>query len=265
MSSACSPARTRVDRAVMVAALDVDDLGEPALPLRHVIRDVGHEVRVAAVGLAHHAVLVVAVVGGAQPQRALAARTSCRKRRARCTVGVDAAVGVERAFEDSSGRTSRRTPGGRDPAPCEARPPRSGGCFSMSDRSWPDLRRGSAARAPRCTRRDSRPRETTASRPGAPSRGRAPRPRGSRSAGRRRCSSTRASPRVPARPEGWRAHRRAPPAGRARRAAGRWDWPTRTRPSPSRPSRARDVPNASPSASTRVPRSTAAPPGSASR
>ncbi len=35
------------------------------------VGDVGHEVGVAAVGLAHHAVLVVAVVGRAQPERAV--------------------------------------------------------------------------------------------------------------------------------------------------------------------------------------------------
>ena len=58
------------DRAVVVGALDVDRLGEAALELGQVIGDVGHEVGVAAVGLAHHAVLVVAVVGGAQPERA---------------------------------------------------------------------------------------------------------------------------------------------------------------------------------------------------
>jgi hypothetical protein len=55
---------------VVVAALDVDGLRIAALELLQVIGDVGHEVGVGAVGLAHHAVLVVAVLGAAQPQRA---------------------------------------------------------------------------------------------------------------------------------------------------------------------------------------------------
>src|SRR3712207_7296760 len=41
---------------------------EAAVPLGDVVRDVGHEVRVRAVALAHHAVLVVAELGGAQPR-----------------------------------------------------------------------------------------------------------------------------------------------------------------------------------------------------
>ncbi len=58
------------DGAVVVRALDVDGLDEAALELVHVVGDVGHEVGVRAIGLAHHAVLVVAVFGGAQPQGA---------------------------------------------------------------------------------------------------------------------------------------------------------------------------------------------------
>jgi hypothetical protein len=59
------------DGAVVVRALDVDHLGEAALELLDVIGHIGHEVGVAAVGLAHHAVFVVAVVGGLEPQRAV--------------------------------------------------------------------------------------------------------------------------------------------------------------------------------------------------
>ena len=55
---------------MVVGALDVDRLREATLELGEVVGDVGHEVGVAAVGLAHDAVLVVAVVGGAQPERA---------------------------------------------------------------------------------------------------------------------------------------------------------------------------------------------------
>jgi hypothetical protein len=74
------------------------DLGEAALPLVHVVGDVGHEVGVGAVGLAHHAVLVVAVVGGAQPQRAasskvLPAATSAAR-------SLDAAARVQAGLEE---------------------------------------------------------------------------------------------------------------------------------------------------------------------
>ena len=77
-------ARTHAgDGAVVVAALDVDDLDEAPLPLVDVIRHIGHEVGVGRGRrptflcstfrrrLAHHAVLVVAVVGAAQPQCAV--------------------------------------------------------------------------------------------------------------------------------------------------------------------------------------------------
>ncbi len=59
------------DGAVVVGTLDVDHLGIAALPFGHVVGDVGHEIGVRAVGFTHHAILVVAVVGGAQPQRAV--------------------------------------------------------------------------------------------------------------------------------------------------------------------------------------------------
>ena len=86
------------NRAVMIRALDVERTVEAALELRHVIRDVGHEVRVAAVGLAHHAVLVVAEIGRAQPQRAfvLVGRAGLHEPGHR---RIDASVGVERTFE----------------------------------------------------------------------------------------------------------------------------------------------------------------------
>ena len=56
--------------AVVVRALHVDDLRVAALELGHVVGHIGHEVGERAVLLAHDAVLVVAVLGGAQPQRA---------------------------------------------------------------------------------------------------------------------------------------------------------------------------------------------------
>ena len=63
------------------------------------IRDVGHEIRVPAVRLPHHAILVVAEVGGPEPQRALglvrlAGREQSLDRR------VHAPVGIERALEE---------------------------------------------------------------------------------------------------------------------------------------------------------------------
>ena len=55
--------------AVVVRAPHVDRAVEPALGLVLVVGDVGEKVGVAPVRLAQHAVLVVAVGGGAQPQR----------------------------------------------------------------------------------------------------------------------------------------------------------------------------------------------------
>ena len=63
MPIACRPARTRVTVLWWSEPCTLITLREAALELGDVIGDVGHEVRVAAVGLAHHAVLVVAVVG----------------------------------------------------------------------------------------------------------------------------------------------------------------------------------------------------------
>ena len=70
-----------------------------ALPLLDVVGHVRHEVGVAAVGLAHDAVLVVTVIGAAQPQRAavlegLAGRDELLHR------GLDAAAAVEAGFEE---------------------------------------------------------------------------------------------------------------------------------------------------------------------
>jgi hypothetical protein len=83
---------------VVVGALDVDDLGEAALPLGDVVGHVGHEVGVGAVALAHDAVLVVAVVGGLEPQRAvllvgLAVGDQLVHR------GLDAAAGVQAGLQ----------------------------------------------------------------------------------------------------------------------------------------------------------------------
>src|SRR5690606_15065385 len=59
------------DGAVVIGALLVDDTLEAALPLVGVVGDIGHEVGITAVALAHDAVLVIAEAGGAQPQRAI--------------------------------------------------------------------------------------------------------------------------------------------------------------------------------------------------
>ncbi len=57
--------------AVMVGPPDVDHPVETALEFLHVVGDVGGEVGRAAVRLDQHPVLVVAVSGGAEPQRAV--------------------------------------------------------------------------------------------------------------------------------------------------------------------------------------------------
>ena len=57
--------------AVVIRTLLVDDSFEAALPLVQVVGHIGQEVRVTAVALAHHPVLVVSESGGAQPQGAI--------------------------------------------------------------------------------------------------------------------------------------------------------------------------------------------------
>ena len=59
------------DGAMVVGALDIDHLLETALPFGDVVRHIRHKVGVAAVALAHHPVLVVAISGGLEPQRAV--------------------------------------------------------------------------------------------------------------------------------------------------------------------------------------------------
>ena len=85
-------------RAVMIRSLHIDRVRESALPLGDVVGDVRHEISVAAVGFPHHPILVVAVVGGPEPQRAVLfvglARGSERAHR-----GLDLALGIERGFE----------------------------------------------------------------------------------------------------------------------------------------------------------------------
>ena len=84
---------------MVIGALHVDRDAKAALPLGDVIGDVRHEIGERAVGLAHHAVLVVAVVGRAQPQRAvflvgLAAGDERVDRRVDLAVGVEARLQV---------------------------------------------------------------------------------------------------------------------------------------------------------------------------
>ena len=52
----------------MIGALFVDYTLIAALPFVVVIGDIGDEVGIAALALAHHAILVIAKVSGAQPQ-----------------------------------------------------------------------------------------------------------------------------------------------------------------------------------------------------
>ena len=56
------------DRAVVIGALDVDDFVKATAPFVDVIRHVRYKIGVAASALRHHAVFVIAKVGGAQPQ-----------------------------------------------------------------------------------------------------------------------------------------------------------------------------------------------------
>ena len=85
-------------RAVVIRTLDVDGLGETPLPLAQVIGHVRHEIGVAAFGLAHHAVLVVTVVGGAQPQRAVLLEGVAAGHQSRHGL-FHLAVGVERRLQ----------------------------------------------------------------------------------------------------------------------------------------------------------------------
>ncbi len=56
------------DGAVVVHALDVDGAGVTTLPFGQVVGHVRHKVGVAAVAFFHHAVFVVTIVGGLEPQ-----------------------------------------------------------------------------------------------------------------------------------------------------------------------------------------------------
>ena len=69
--SACTPALQAGDVAVVVGAPDVDEQLEAAGELVAVVGDVGQQVGGLAVGLHEDAVLVVAEVGGAQPDGAV--------------------------------------------------------------------------------------------------------------------------------------------------------------------------------------------------
>ncbi len=86
-------------RTVVVGAQLGDRAFIAALPLGQVVGDVRHEVGIGAVGLAHHAVLVVAEVGGLQPQRAafLVGMAGSDQLLHRL---LDLAVAVQRAFQE---------------------------------------------------------------------------------------------------------------------------------------------------------------------
>ena len=83
---------------MVIRALDVDGLRETPLPLAQVIGHVRHEIGVAAFGLAHHAILVVTVVGGAQPQRAILLEGVATGHQTRHSL-FHLAVGVERRLQ----------------------------------------------------------------------------------------------------------------------------------------------------------------------
>ena len=90
--------------AVVVGAPDVDEQVEAAGELVAVVGDVGQQVGVLAVALDQHPVLVVAEVGGAQPDRAVRRR---RPRRARA--GRPASARWHRCRPSTARRTRRRS------------------------------------------------------------------------------------------------------------------------------------------------------------
>src|SRR6185437_12693632 len=86
------------ERAVMIRALNVDGSLESASPLIEMIGHIRNEIRVAAVRLADHPILVVAEVGRTEPQGAIAlVRLTARNQP--LDGSIEAAVRVELRFE----------------------------------------------------------------------------------------------------------------------------------------------------------------------
>ena len=86
------------DGAVVIAALNIDRLLIAAFPFGHVVSHIRYEVSVSTVRLTHHAVFIIFVLGGAQPQRAvlLIGFTGSDQ----CIHGTfDFTVGVQRGFQ----------------------------------------------------------------------------------------------------------------------------------------------------------------------
>ena len=83
---------------MVIGALNIDDRVKAALPLAYVIRDVRHKVGVAARCFAHHAVFIIAIVGGFQPERVVEF-VGVTRRLQRGHGFIDATVCVERTFE----------------------------------------------------------------------------------------------------------------------------------------------------------------------
>ena len=95
---------------MVVGAPDVDQPVEAALELVEVVGDVRGEVRVLAGRALEDAVLVVAVLGRAQPQRALGAVRLAARARARRTRGATARRLAARAACARENQTSKSTP-----------------------------------------------------------------------------------------------------------------------------------------------------------
>ena len=92
------PGAHSCNRAVVVGALDVDDLGKATLPFGQVVGHVRHKVGVAAVALFHDTVFVVAIVGGPQPQRTVFFKGfACTDERVHRR--LDPAAAVQAAFQ----------------------------------------------------------------------------------------------------------------------------------------------------------------------
>ena len=162
------------DVAVMVGAPDVDQPLEPARVLVGVVGDVGREVGVLAARAAQHAVLVVAEVGRAQPQRAV----------------VLVAVAAGRQRLESAARNGRRAACARRTR-CRSRRPcvrASRGFVRSSGRCPASRARRRSARPPRRSRRRSGRCSRPCSRLRAPAR-RVPGRRSKRRSGRPDCRS----------------------------------------------------------------------------
>ncbi len=106
-----------LDVAVMVGAPQVDDAVESAVELVLVVRDVGREVRVVAVGLLQHAVLVIVEIRRPEPRGSVEfVDVAGFSQGGDCRLDLASARHRDRARAACVRRTTRRSP-----RPCRAR------------------------------------------------------------------------------------------------------------------------------------------------